>query len=76
MNPLIAREYIEGCLKIRTKSGAVIPFRMNPAQEKLYAVRKGLPAPLQEYGARWYEQLFAISRRYQRALLDGNGGVE
>lgn len=45
-------------------------------QEKLYAVRKGLPAPLQEYGARWYEQLFAISRHYQRALLDGNGGVE
>lgn len=40
MNPLIAREYIEGCLKIRTKSGAVIPFRFNPAQEKLYAVAR------------------------------------
>ncbi|MBQ3276576.1 MAG: hypothetical protein IJH47_05935 [Oscillospiraceae bacterium] len=40
MNPLIAREYIEGWLKIRTKSGAVIPFRLNPAQEKLYAVAR------------------------------------
>ena len=40
MNPLIARKYIEGCLKIRTKSGAVIPFRFNTAQEKLYAVAK------------------------------------
>ncbi len=40
MDPLVARDYIEGCLKIRTKSGAVIPFRMNPAQEKLYAVAK------------------------------------
>ena len=40
MNPLVAREYIEGCLKIRTKSGAVIPFRMNPAQEKLYSVAR------------------------------------
>ena len=40
MNPLVAREYIEGCLKIRTKSGEVIPFRMNPAQNKLYAVAK------------------------------------
>ena len=40
MNPLVAREYIEGCLKIRTKSGAVVPFRLNPAQEKLYAVAR------------------------------------
>ena len=40
MNPLIAREYIEHCLKIRTKSGAVIPFRLNPAQEKLYAAAR------------------------------------
>ena len=40
MNPLIAREYIEGCLKIRTKSGAVIPFRLNAAQEKLYNVAR------------------------------------
>lgn len=40
MNPLIARDYIEGCLKIRTKSGAVIPFRLNSAQEKLYTVAK------------------------------------
>jgi len=40
MNPLIAREYIEHCLKIRTKSGAVIPFRLNPAQEKLYEVAR------------------------------------
>ena len=40
MNPLVARDYIEGCLKIRTKSGTVIPFRFNPAQEKLYAVAK------------------------------------
>ena len=40
MNPLIAREYIEGCLKIRTKSGAVVPFRLNPAQEKLYDVAR------------------------------------
>ena len=37
---MIAREYIEGCLKIRTKSGAVIPFRLNAAQEKLYAVAR------------------------------------
>lgn len=36
MNPLIAREYIEFCLKIKTKSGEVVPFRLNPAQEKLY----------------------------------------
>ena len=40
MNPRIAREYIEGCLKIRTKSGAVVPFRLNPAQEKLYDVAR------------------------------------
>ena len=40
MNPLIAQEYIESCLKIRTKSGAVIPFRLNAAQRKLYAVAR------------------------------------
>ena len=40
MNPLIARDYIESCLKIRTKSGAVIPFRLNPAQQKLYDVAR------------------------------------
>ena len=40
MNPLIAKDYIEHFLKIRTKSGAVIPFRLNPAQEKLYAVAR------------------------------------
>jgi len=40
MNVLNTREYIEKCLKIRTKSGAVIPFRFNPAQEKLYAVAR------------------------------------
>ena len=36
MDPLIAQDYIEHCLKIRTKSGAVVPFRLNPAQRKLY----------------------------------------
>ena len=36
MDPLIAKEYIEGCLKIRTKSGKVEPFRLNAAQRKLY----------------------------------------
>ncbi len=40
MNPRVAREYIESCLKIRTKSGAVVPFRLNAAQQKLYAVAK------------------------------------
>ena len=40
MNPLIARDYIESCLKIRTKSGAVIPFRLNAAQRKLYDVAR------------------------------------
>ena len=40
MNPLIAVDYIEGFLKIRTKSGAVAPFRLNPAQKKLYAAAK------------------------------------
>ena len=36
IDPLIAKDYIEHFLKIRTKSGAVIPFRLNPAQQKLY----------------------------------------
>lgn len=40
MNPCIARDYIESCLKIKTKSGAVVPFRLNGAQRKLYAVAK------------------------------------
>ena len=40
MDPLIARDYIEHCLKIRTKSGAVIPFRLNAAQQKLYAAAR------------------------------------
>lgn len=40
MNPCIARDYIEGCLKIKTKTGAVVPFRLNDAQRKLYAVAK------------------------------------
>ena len=40
MNPCVAKEYIESCLKIRTKSGAVVPFRLNAAQQKLYAVAK------------------------------------
>ena len=40
MDPLIARDYIEHCLKIRMKSGAVIPFRLNAAQRKLYDVAK------------------------------------
>ncbi len=40
MNPCIARDYIESCLKIKTKSGTVVPFRLNGAQKKLYAVAK------------------------------------
>lgn len=40
MNPCIAKDYIEGCLKIKTKSGTVVPFRLNDAQRKLYAVAK------------------------------------
>ena len=40
MNPCIAKDYIENCLKIKTKSGTVVPFRMNDAQRKLYAVAK------------------------------------
>lgn len=40
MNPCIAMDYIENCLKIKTKSGTVVPFRMNDAQRKLYAVAK------------------------------------
>ena len=40
VNPCVAREYIESCLKIRTKSGAVVPFCLNAAQQKLYAVAK------------------------------------
>ena len=40
MNPLIAEDYIESCLKIRTKTGTVIPFRMNAAQRKLYRIAR------------------------------------
>ena len=40
MDPLVAQDYIESCLKIRTKSGAVIPFRLNAAQRKLYAIAR------------------------------------
>lgn len=40
MNPCIAMDYIEKCLKIKTKSGTVVPFRLNDAQRKLYAVAK------------------------------------
>ena len=40
MNPCIAKDYIENCLKIKTKSGTVVPFRLNGAQRKLYAVAK------------------------------------
>ena len=40
VNPCVAREYIESCLKIRTKCGTVVPFRLNAAQQKLYAVAK------------------------------------
>ena len=50
-NPLNTREYIENCLKIRTKKGDVIPFRLNPPQQKMYAAMKrqreaGLPVRL------------------------------
>lgn len=40
MNLCVAMDYIEGCLKIKTKSGTVVPFRLNDAQRKLYAVAK------------------------------------
>ena len=40
MNPCIAKDYIENCLRIKTKSGTVVPFRLNDAQRKLYAVAK------------------------------------
>ena len=40
MNPCITMDYIENCLKIKTKSGTVVPFRLNDAQRKLYAVAK------------------------------------
>lgn len=40
MNPCVAMDYIENCLKIKTKSGTVVPFRLNDAQRKLYAVAK------------------------------------
>lgn len=50
-NLLNTREYIENCLSIRTKKGNVIPFRLNPPQEKMYAAMKrqrsaGLPVRL------------------------------
>ena len=40
MNPLVARDYIEHCLKIKTKSGEILPFKLNPAQVKLYNAAK------------------------------------
>lgn len=40
MDPLIAKDYIESCLKIRTKSGAIVPFKLNAAQRKLYDVAR------------------------------------
>ena len=40
MNPCVAMDYVESCLKIKTKSGTVVPFRLNNAQRKLYAVAK------------------------------------
>ena len=39
-DPLVARDYIESYLRIKTKTGEVVPFRLNRAQEKLYAVAK------------------------------------
>lgn len=50
-NPMNTREYIENCLKIRTKEGGVVPFRLNKPQQKLYAAVKrqsdaGLPVRL------------------------------
>ena len=38
MDLLKTEDYIEHCLKIRTKSGEVIPFRLNAAQRKLYDI--------------------------------------
>ena len=40
MDPLVARDYIENWLKIRTKSSGIVPFKLNGAQEKLYAVAR------------------------------------
>ena len=40
MNPMVAKEYIESCLHIKTKTGDVVPFKLNPAQEKFYRVAK------------------------------------
>jgi len=40
VDPLIAKDYIESCLKIRTKSGAIVPFKLNAAQRKLYDVAR------------------------------------
>lgn len=35
-----AKEYIQRFLKIRTKAGAIVPFTLNPPQEKLYEIVK------------------------------------
>ena len=35
-----AREYIENFLKIRTKDGQIVPFKLNPPQQKLYEIVK------------------------------------
>ena len=41
MNPLNCKDYIEHCLKVRTKDSEVIPFRLNPPQNRLYGeIRK------------------------------------
>lgn len=47
-NPMNTREYIENCLFIRDKDMNIVPFRINPPQQKLYAAMKrqqdaGLP---------------------------------
>lgn len=41
MNIRCARDYIQQFLKIADKKGRVIPFRLNGAQERMYAVAKG-----------------------------------
>ena len=40
MDPLIAKDYIESWLKIRTKSQGIVPFKLNAAQNKLYDVAR------------------------------------
>lgn len=57
MNPMVAKDYIESCLKIKAKTGDIIPFKLNPAQEKMYRVAKkqqdaGKPVRIIIYKAR------------------------